>query len=317
MLPTIHLTDFIDGSSAARQAIAGEIARTCEEVGFFYIDDHGVPEPLLAELRAAAEGFFALPREEKLRVRRPRGRYRGYIPASQFNETADGRPPVHYEAYLTGIEIAEGDPAVDESGGLIMPNVWPVAPKGFREVVLAYQAEMARVSEALLRAFALALGGGEERLLAYFDKPLSNSSLLHYLPRPKCSVARPDDARAHYDTNALTVLLPGEVGGLEAMMPSGDWREVPPRPGSFVVNIGNMMACWSGGRFKSTMHRVQPPLGVDRYSIAYFACPGYDTRVAPLDGVRVVDGEACEEFHAGRALAEFVADCDAMVPVEP
>lgn len=316
MLPTIHLSDFTDGSSTARQAIAAEIARTCEEVGFFYIDDHGVPESVLDELRAAVEAFFAQTREAKLRVERPRGRYRGYIAPMEFNPTAPGRPPVRYEAFITGAEVDPEDPVVAASVGLLAPNLWPAAPEGFREAVLAYQAEMARVSEALLRAFGLALGGDEELLLPYFARPLSNSSLLHYLPRPKCSVARPDDARAHYDTNALTILLPGEVGGLEAMMPSGEWREVPPQPGCFVVNIGNMMACWSGGRFKSTLHRVQPPLGVDRYSIAYFSGPDYDTLVRPLDGVAVADPEACAEFHAGGALAEFVAGFDEVAPAE-
>ena len=59
-----------------------------------------------------------------------------------------------------------------------------------------------------------------------------------------------------------------------------------------------------------TLHQVQPPLGVDRYSMAYFAGPDYDTLVAPLDGAGVTDSEACAEIHAGRALAEFVAGFD-------
>ena len=316
MLPTLHLSDFTGGTAAARRAFASEIAQACEQVGFFYLDDHGVPEAGLAGLRAAVEAFFALPLEDKLRVRRPRGRYRGYIPVMEFNPTAEGRPPVRYEAFITGAELDPEDPAVAASGGLLAPNLWPPAPSGLRAAVLAYQDEMARVSKALLRAFGLALGAGEARLLRHFARPLSNSSLLHYLPREPCADSRPDDARAHYDTNALTILLPGEVGGLEAMMANGAWREVPPRPGAFVVNIGNMMACWSGGRFKSTLHRVQPPLGVDRYSIAYFAGPDYDTLVAPLDEAAVRDPEACGEIHAGRALAEFVAGFDEVAAAE-
>lgn len=310
MLPIFDLRRFTECRAQEREAFADELARACSEVGFFYLSGHDVAPETISRTREVTEAFFALPPAEKLGVERPRGRYRGYIPVMEFNPTAEGRPPVRYEAFLAGAEISQDDPAVAESAGLLMPNLWPAAPAGFRDAVLSYQAEMERVSEALLRAFGLALGGREDRLLGYFAEPLSNLSLLHYLPRPTCEDTRPDDARAHYDTNALTVLLPGEVGGLEAMTAQGRWREVPPQPGCFVVNLGNMLACWSGGRFESTLHRVQPPLGIDRYSLAYFAAPNYATRVQPLEGVGRGDPEACTEIHAGRALAEFVAGFD-------
>jgi isopenicillin N synthase-like dioxygenase len=56
------------------------------------------------------------------------------------------------------------------------------------------------------------------------------------------------------------------------------------------IDLGNMMECWSGGRHRSTLHRVHPPLGRERYSIAHFATPDYETLVAPLAGT-VTDGE--------------------------
>ena len=40
-----------------------------------------------------------------------------------------------------------------------------------------------------------------------------------------------------------------------------------------VINIGNMLEVWSGGRLRSTLHRVHPPPGEDRYSLAYFVHP--------------------------------------------
>lgn len=191
MLPVFDLRRFSQASAAGRRAFAGDLARVCEEVGFFYLSGHGIAPDILTDLRASVEAFFALPLAEKLRVQRPPGRYRGYIPVMEFNPTAEGRPPVRYEAYLSGEEIAPNDPAVAASKGLLMPNIWPGAPAGFRDAVLAYQAEMQRVSEALLRVFGLTLGGREERLLEYFTKPLSNLSLLHYPPRPSCADSGP------------------------------------------------------------------------------------------------------------------------------
>ncbi|MEX0921624.1 MAG: 2-oxoglutarate and iron-dependent oxygenase domain-containing protein [Rhodovibrionaceae bacterium] len=312
MLPIFDLRRFSTGQGAARRAFAAELARACEEVGFFYLAGHGVAPETLGAVRGAAEAFFALPRAEKLRVERPRGRYRGYIPPSRFTETAAGRPPVTYEAFLAGEEVGPEDPAVAASGGLLMPNIWPEAPEGFPAAVCAYRDALRQVAEELLRAFGLALCSEEDRLLHHFNKPLSNLSLLHYLPRPQSDVSASDDARAHYDTNALTVLLPGETGGLEALSRDGAWMEVPPREESFVVNLGNMLACWSGGRFKSTLHRVQPPLGVERYSLGYFAVPDYETQVTPLSPPQ--EDSDCTPIHAGKDLAAFVASCDAMVP---
>lgn len=316
MLPVIDLQELSNGTTEERLAITREIGSACETMGFIYVTNHGVAPNTIARTRQMMEAFFALPREEKLICERPRGNYRGYIPVSDFTETADGRPPVHYEAFLVGADVDAGDPAVAASHGMLIPNIWPDSPAGFQSAVTDYWNGVERIGTELLKAFALALGEEDEnRLNRLFNNPLSNISLLHYTPRPATANDNADDARAHYDTNALTVLLPGEVGGLEAMTPDGTWMEVPPLDGCFVVNIGNMLASWSGGRFKSTMHRVHPPLGVDRYSIAYFTVPDYDTQVAPLDPDSIVDPATSEPVHVGEDLARFVASCDAMVPV--
>lgn len=40
----------------------------------------------------------------------------------------------------------------------------------------------------------------------------------------------------------------------------------------------------------STLHRVHPPIGQERYSIAYFAHPDYDTLIKPLPGIPAMSG---------------------------
>lgn len=316
MLPVIDLNKFSNASLEERRAIAQDVGTACETMGFIYVSNHGVSAEIIAATRSAMEAFFGRPIDQKMAFERPRGRYRGYIPVSDFTETADGRPPVHYEAFLVGSDVRETDPAVAASKGLLIPNIWPDTPADFREVVSAYWQGVENIGTELLKAFALALGNQDENSLTrLFSQPLSNISLLHYTPRPDTGNNTQDDARAHFDTNALTVLLPGEVGGLEAIKPDGTWIEVPPLEGCFVVNIGNMMAIWSGGRFKSTMHRVHPPLGVDRYSIGYFAVPDYDIIIEPLNPGSIVDPSVCEPLHTGEDLARFVASCDAMAPV--
>jgi isopenicillin N synthase-like dioxygenase len=52
-----------------------------------------------------------------------------------------------------------------------------------------------------------------------------------------------------------------------------DGIEVPPTDGTFVINIGDMMACWTNDRFASTPHGVINRSGHERYSVPYFAIP--------------------------------------------
>ncbi len=65
-------------------------------------------------------------------------------------------------------------------------------------------------------------------------------------------------------------------------LPSGAWLAPPLIPGTFLVNLGNMMRRWSNDRFLSTPHGVLNDSGADRYSIAYFHSPNPDTVIECL-----------------------------------
>src|SRR5690606_11523218 len=108
-----------------------------------------------------------------------------------------------------------------------------------------------------------------------------------------------------------TILLPSPVGGLEVQRPDGTYVPVAPEPGCFVVNIGNIMEWWSGGRVRSTLPRVHPPSDRERYSIGVFAVPDFETVVEPLPGLPVTGKpQDMAPRHAGHDLAGFVANFD-------
>ena len=311
MLPVIDISPLRATDPEARRDVARRIGAACRTTGFFYARGHGVGDDVIADVRAAQEAFFAQPAAAKERYTRREGVYRGYIPVTPFGRNPEGVPPALYEAFIVGEDPAPDDPEVIATAGLYGPNVWPDAPAGFREAVEAYRHAVNRVATDLIGAFALALDQEEDVLAGLFTHQLSNISLLHYLSRPGTEDAPPDALACHRDTNAITVLLPSPVGGLEVERPDGTFVPVPPEPGCFVVNIGNMMECWSGGRFRSTMHRVHPPRDRERYSIGYFAVPDYATVVEPLPGLPVTGApEDMAPRHAGHDLAGFVAAFD-------
>jgi isopenicillin N synthase-like dioxygenase len=81
--PIIDISAFNrpEASAAERATIADAIGDACETIGFFAVTGHGVPRSVIDALITAAYGFFELPVDEKLLVKRPRPEQnRGYIP---------------------------------------------------------------------------------------------------------------------------------------------------------------------------------------------------------------------------------------------
>jgi isopenicillin N synthase-like dioxygenase len=91
---------------------------------------------------------------------------------------------------------------------------------------------------------------------------------------------------AHTDFGSITLLW-NIIGGLQILPPeagnsdpdgiSKKWQYIKPEKGCVVVNMGDAMVKFSGGRLRSNLHRVTAIPGeqgmVERYSVAYFMRP--------------------------------------------
>jgi isopenicillin N synthase-like dioxygenase len=116
--------------------------------------------------------------------------------------------------------------------------------------------------------------------------------MIHYPPRQTASSADQQGAGAHTDYGCVTLLYQDDAGGLQVQNVNGEWIDAPPIEGTYVVNIGDMMARWSNDRYTSTPHRVISPLGVDRYSMPFFAEPHPDTEISCLPNCSSADNPA-------------------------
>jgi isopenicillin N synthase-like dioxygenase len=309
-IPLVDFAPFLSGEPVGKQHVASVIREACEQVGFFYLADHGVPQAKLDAVFAAARQFFALPEERKMdqHLRVTPQRTRGYQPLFARHYANTDAPDVN-EAFKYQHEYPPDDPDIVAGNRFHQTNQWPAGLPGWRETLLDYFAAMEALSDRLLRAFALALELEETWFLGFYRKPLTQVTLLHYPPQPDHAPERQYGIRPHADATAFTVLAQDEVGGLQVESRNG-WIDAPPIAGAYVINIGDMMARWTNDRFKSTPHRVINVTGRERYSVPFFAIPDFDAVVACLPSCRSPDNPPkYPPLHVGASITrKFATD---------
>jgi isopenicillin N synthase-like dioxygenase len=281
--PTIPVIDVgaltRDADEAVIAPVAAEIDRACADVGFFSVIGHGVDPALVTRLAGAAREFFALPDAVKERVAMTRGgtAWRGWFPLD--GELTSGTPD-HKEGYYFGRELPTTDPRVTAGVPLHGPNLFPGLPAELAPAVLGYLDALEDLGHRLTRALSVALGLGPDELVRrWFRDPVILLRLFRYPPAGDGDP--PKGVGEHTDYGFLTLLWQDEHGGLEVRH-ADTWQPVPPRPGAFVCNIGDMLDRVTGGRYRSTPHRVHPPTEGDRLSIPFFFDPDWDARLGSL-----------------------------------
>jgi isopenicillin N synthase-like dioxygenase len=163
-------------------------------------------------------------------------------------------------------------------------------------VVTSYYQAIDQLGHELLRAFAVGLGQDADTFSRHATKATSQLRLIHYWPDVNAVDAV--GIGAHTDMECFTLLKP-TAPGLEVMNGAGEWIDVPPIPGTFVVNIGDMLELWTNGQFVATTHRVRK-VNDERYSFPFFFALDYDTVVEPLPEFK--DGNNYERVISGDHL---------------
>jgi isopenicillin N synthase-like dioxygenase len=267
---------------AVRRLLGKEIAKICEEIGFFQIVNHGVDKAQIARMFELGNSFFALPLEDKLAMSMANSRdYRGYLPMKMIGRDQQMKGNL-LESFHVWHERTADDPDVMAAKPLHSPNLWPSALPGMREETLAYTQTVTHLACDMIRIIALGLDLPEDTFLRWFDRPISLLRFLHYPPQDAMSDAERFGTRPHTDNGVFTLLAQDDTGGLEIMDRDGTWIPVPPVADSFVINLGEMMKVWSNGRFLATPHRVINRFGKERYSLPFFLNPSFDTVITPI-----------------------------------
>jgi isopenicillin N synthase-like dioxygenase len=286
-LPIVDMAPlFRAGDEGGRAQVAAAIARACEAHGFFYLVRHGVSPQVLDALEVESRRFFALPLEAKMAISMASGgrAWRGYFPVG--GELTSGRPDLKEGLYL-GTDLASDHPRVRAGVPMHGANLWPRDLPRLKDAAEAYIAAASRAAGVLMEGVSLSLGLAADYFArAYTGEPTILFRIFHY---PATGPKDLDWTGAwgvgeHTDYGLLTLLAQDRHGGLQVKTPGG-WIEAPPIEGALVCNIGDMLERLTGGRFKSTPHRVKNLSGQGRLSFPLFFDPDFMAPMRPLPAV--------------------------------
>ncbi|MEH6617695.1 MAG: 2-oxoglutarate and iron-dependent oxygenase domain-containing protein [Porticoccus sp.] len=289
-VPIIDLSPYFAGTDEGKAAVAKAVDEACRSIGFLVISGHGVDPALITRVREVSRAYFDLPTAEKMKLKMPAEKYRGYTPmgseglAASLDEVA---PADLKESFSSGPFNTSQDDyhRGPHAGSFFADNDWPQRPDGMQAIWEAYFQAMESLATSLMRIFALALNMPEDWFDNKVDRHISNFSVIHYPPLSGIPLKNQMRAGAHTDYGSLTILQKDDApGGLQVQTAEGKWEDVPHTPDSFVVNLGDLMAEWTNDRWCSTMHQViVPPAdaagNTDRYSMVFFHQPNYDAVV--------------------------------------
>ena len=283
----ISVCEFRDGTDIRRREIASEAAAVYASDHFLRAVDHGIPEDLLARMRAAGEGFFIQDVESKLLLLARTGL--GYLPSPDLLNLPTARNPnTMHEQFI--VHLDEGR------------NSWPQVPSDFRAIVSDYCREAERLARTMTEIIVLGVGLDPTEVVEEPDAP--NSSFLKYInwQQPGTGIRISDYRLApHFDNAAVAVLHNiDHPNGLQVLSDRG-WVDLFARPGELLVLFGEQMTRWTNGRIAPSWHQVvnhgDGHAGVgSRLSTCYFYNP------APMV-------EDVERYLAGRA--KYCEACDA------
>ena len=282
-LPEIDLAPFMAApQSAAGRELVVRLRDACHGPGFCYLVGHGVPAELDAAVMAAARELFALPEAEKHALAIANSpHFRGYtqLGGERTKGVSDWREQLDVGPEEPAAVVARSDPPWRRLRG---PNQWPARLPAMQPTVLAWMRAMDRVGLAVLRALALGLG---QRLNHFDDVVLPRGDphlkIIRYPAQPR-DADTGQGVGMHHDSGLVSFVLQDDVGGLQVEL-DGQLVEAAPKPGTYVMNLGEMLQTATNGYLRATKHRVQsPPSGRERLSVAYFFHPRLDAVFAPI-----------------------------------
>nr|XP_039256704.1 2-oxoglutarate-dependent dioxygenase ecdK-like isoform X1 [Styela clava] len=272
----IQIVDFNDcfenGQNKIENAALTEagmkLYETFSRDGFAYITTSVITREDVLEIDSLSRKFFGLPTEEKTMFFNGRLGLT-YLPiGTRKYHSKDIKKPDYVEGFRVPYITCD--------------NKWPNIP-GFSEKIRKFEEKCKLIGLQVFKSLGMAMKLKDKdkfynshHLLNCEGNP-SSLKLLHYPPVNDDVISEGVQTRfpEHTDFGSLTFLFGDDLSGLQVKNSDGEYKNISNVPDSILINVGDELQYWTGGRLKSTMHRVIVPDDKEkrlqsRRSIAFF-----------------------------------------------
>lgn len=286
IVPVIDIGPLVSGEKGVATAnVAAQIAKACEEIGFFVVVNHGIPRGIVDAAWHKTLEFFDQPLEEKTKWKTDNETAYPYGYSALGGEVlsrgkkVDGRlEGSSNDRHIAGDlkEMFAIGPKSEQSG--MLARRLPSRPNGFSDAFEVYYDQVNNLAHKLMHAFTIALKLPEDWFEEKMDKHISALRANNY-PDQKGMTVPPGSIRcsAHTDYGTITILKSGGPGlQVSKDRDHPEWHNVPHVEDGFVINLGDLMRRWTNDRWHSTLHRVINPPEQDvsnwgrRLALAFF-----------------------------------------------
>ncbi|XP_030464945.1 2-oxoglutarate-dependent dioxygenase 19-like [Syzygium oleosum] len=285
-IPVIDFSLLSSGNPDQRAKVVSDLAKACQDWGFFMVINHGVPESQMKAMFDMLTRFFDLTEEEK---REFEGKHvlDPIRCGTSFNASVD--KVFFWRDYLKV---------------RVHPKFYcPTKPEGFSEVLAEYSGAVQKFVRGLRKGISESLGLEP----GYIDEAMNMDSSLQILtanlyppcPQPELAMGMPP----HSDHGLLTILTQNGIGGLQVHH-GGKWVKIDPIPNAFLVNTGDHLEILSNGIYKSVLHRAVVNNKATRISIVLSNGPSPDTVVMPAE--QLVHGENNRAMYIGMKYKDYL-----------
>jgi len=271
-----------DNACKALNEVGKHIHKAATEVGFFYINGHGIDDQVIHTALAVTQAFFNLSKEQKQSVL-VNQQQRGWMPAGMAKLEGSTTHDLK-EVFFYGADVQADDPDLLAGVPLVALNQWPDEVMAeLQPAIEAYHRALCQVGVRVLSAIAVGFGLAADVFARHYEKPLARGQLVYYPPsQSHDEQAQRFGVAPHTDFGVLTLLFQDDSGGLQVKTRAGQWIEAPPIAGTLVCNTGDLLQRWTNDRFASTVHRVINRSGHERYSMPVFFDPSADAVIDPI-----------------------------------
>lgn len=263
-IPLIDISSWRGGGTSQRETLAAVLDQAMKDSGFFLVSGHGISGELMTAIRSSAGKFFALSPTVKTRYATTVGG-RGWLAKGReanayYGEVPDATRADLKESLTFGRSHRTGDAALD--GQWFTPNVWPAEVPELKELCEEFAGAVRNLYRELLKILATALKLPSDYFVERSGSSPHTLNINRYPSVEHVGPALEGQFRVapHTDWGILTILDRQQgYGGLQVQTPEGEWVDAPYVPGALTVNIADLLARWTGDRWRSTRHRVLPP----------------------------------------------------------